>query len=104
MAINLVGYSLTPLGQPLREPIRFTCIGVVANNSNSEVLVGAESTLIPATDGKYSASLGNGIYMIEVQQGSKEWVEQGKVIVDTNTTTPISIIGLLKQYPYVPVE
>ena len=103
MAIQLSGYSKTPLGEPLRDPIRFTCIGVVAGYPQDEVLIGSVSTLVPDEGGSYHVMIGEGIYLIEIQQASKEWVEQGKVIVDSNTTTT-SIIGLLKNYPYVPTE
>ena len=104
MAIQLSGYSKTPTGAPLRDPIRFTCIGVVGAASTEEVLVGSVSTVVPSADGAYSSSLAIGAYRIELQQSNNEWIEQGKVIVSSATSSPISITMLLKQYPYVPVE
>ena len=104
MTIQLDGYSKTPMNVPLRDPIRFTCIGIQEGYPQAEVLVGAISTIVPNEDGSYHETLNKGIYLIEIQQSGKEWVEQGKVIVDGNTSSPISISSLVRQYPYVPVE
>ena len=104
MAIQLSGYSKSPTGAPVRDPIRFTCIGVVGGAPTEEVLVGSVSTVVPDVYGAYSSSLAIGAYRIELQQSNNEWIEQGKVIVSSTTSSPISITMLLKQYPYTSVE
>lgn len=102
MPINIKGYSKTPLGEVLKDKIRFTCVKGIEDSPQDEVLIGAVGILVPDTLGYYDAMLSNGTYLIELQQNGKEWVGLGTVVVTDETTSPISIVGLINKYPYTP--
>ena len=97
--VQLEGVSKTPMGVPNSgEQIRITCV-----IGNDEVHAGAAGVVLTGSDGSYTSSLLEGVFLIEVlTKGKKEWEEQGTVLVDSTVPSTVDINYLVQNHRYVP--
>jgi len=99
--IQVTGTLKDPMGFPLQGAIiRVTCKESLIVLTGSEVEINIGATAV------YDFSLGEGIYLVELNQNKtdkEEYTEGTYIEVTGATTTPIELPALINQYPWVPI-